>query len=110
MLTIEAIFCFPNRKPRYASQDTSLTEEKEYRFSLFYFISWHYFFDEIKTQIIPKIKGVRIDNFVRFLETETENEVNYLPYNYKELTMNRQWIIICVTPYNLSIKGKTFEK
>ena len=71
----------------------------------FFTLYRHYFIDEIKTHIVPKIKEVRIDNFIRFLETETENEVNYLPYNYKELTMNIQWIIICVSPYSLSIKG-----
>ena len=49
--------------------------------------------DEIKPRIVPQIKGLRVEDFVRFLETETDNGVEYLPHNYKELTMNRQWLI-----------------
>ena len=56
--------------------------------------------DEIKTRIVPQIKGLKVEDFVRFLETETDNGVEYLPQNYKELIMNRQWLInLCKSFY-----------
>ena len=46
--------------------------------------------DEIKPKVVPQIKGLRVENFIRFFETETDNGVTYLPKNYKELTMVHQ--------------------
>ena len=42
---------------------------------------------------VPQIKGLRVDDFVSFIETEVDYEVDYLTKNYKEITLNSQWII-----------------
>ena len=31
--------------------------------------------DEIKPKVVPQIKGLRVEDFIRFLETETDNGV-----------------------------------
>ena len=46
--------------------------------------------DEINSKIVTQIKGLRVNDFVRSLETESKNGVEYLPQNYKELIMSRQ--------------------
>ena len=38
---------------------------------------------------IPQINGLRVENFI---ETETGQGTEYLPENYKEITLNRQWV------------------
>ena len=49
---------------------------------------------------VPQIKGLTVEDFVSFIETEVDYGVDYLPKNYKEITLNRQWIVnLC----NLSI-------
>ena len=48
--------------------------------------------EEIKPRSVPQIKGLRVEDFVHFIETEVENGTEYLPENYKETTLNRQWI------------------
>ena len=42
---------------------------------------------------VPQKKGLRVEDFVSFIETEVDYGVDYLPKNYKEITLNRQWIV-----------------
>ena len=39
---------------------------------------------------VPQIKGLRVKDFVCFIETEVDYGVDYLPKNYKEITLNWQ--------------------
>ena len=39
---------------------------------------------------VPQINGLRVENFIDFIETETGQGTEYLPENYKEITLNRQ--------------------
>ena len=39
---------------------------------------------------VPQIKGLTVEDFVNFIETEVDYGVHYLPKNYKEITLNRQ--------------------
>ena len=48
--------------------------------------------DEIKSISVPQIKGLRVEDFINFIETEILDGVDYLPENYREITLNRQWI------------------
>ena len=36
----------------------------------------------IKTRSVPMIKGLRIEDFIYFIENETEQGERYLPENY----------------------------
>ena len=49
--------------------------------------------NEIKTRSVPQIKGLRVEDFIYFIENETDNGVQYLPENYREMVLNRQWLI-----------------
>ena len=49
--------------------------------------------EQVKPKLVPHIKGLRIEDFVYFIETQVDNGIDYLPQNYKEITLNRQWII-----------------
>ena len=42
---------------------------------------------------VPQIKGLTVEDFVNFIETEVHYGVDYLPKNYKEIALNRQWIV-----------------
>ena len=48
---------------------------------------------EANTRSVSQIKGLRVEYFIYFIENETENEIQYLPENYREMVLNRQWII-----------------
>ena len=48
--------------------------------------------EEIKPRSVPQIKGLRVEDFINFIETEIVGGEDYLPENYKEITLNRQWI------------------
>ena len=52
--------------------------------------------EEIKPRSVPQIKDLRVEDFAYFIETEVDNGVEYLPENYKEVTLNRQWINLCM--------------
>ena len=45
----------------------------------------------IKPRCVPQIKALRVEDFVNFIENEVEDRADYLPKNYKEITLNRQW-------------------
>ena len=49
--------------------------------------------EDVKPRSVPQIKGLRVEDFVNFIETEIDSGVDYLPNNYKEITLNRQWIV-----------------
>ena len=48
--------------------------------------------EEIKQWVVPQIKGLRVEDFISFLESEVDEGIDYMPQNYKEITLNRQWI------------------
>ena len=48
--------------------------------------------NEVKTRSVPQIKGLRVEYFIYFIENETNSGVDYLPENYKEINLNRQWL------------------
>ena len=48
--------------------------------------------EQVKPRSVPQIKGLRVEDFINFIESEVEDGVDYLPENYKEVTLNRQWI------------------
>ena len=48
--------------------------------------------EDVKPRSVPQIKGLRVEDFVNFIETEIDSGVDYLPNNYKEIALNRQWI------------------
>ena len=41
--------------------------------------------NDIKTRTVPQIKGLRVEDFIYFIENETDNGVQYLLENYKEI-------------------------
>ena len=49
--------------------------------------------EDIMPRSVPQIKGLGVEDFVCFIETEVDYGVDYLPKNYKEITLNRQWIV-----------------
>ena len=48
--------------------------------------------EEIKPRSVPQIKRLRVEDFVYFIETEVANGTDYLPENYKEVTLKGKWI------------------
>ena len=48
--------------------------------------------NEVKVRSVPQIKGLRVEDFIFFIENETEGGTDYLPEKYKEMTINRQWL------------------
>ena len=48
--------------------------------------------NEVKTRSVPQIKGLRVEDFIYFIENEANSGVDYLPENYKEINLNRQWL------------------
>ena len=48
--------------------------------------------NEVKPRVVPQIKGLRVEDFANSVENEIEDEIDYFPENYKEITLNRQWI------------------
>ena len=51
------------------------------------------YMEDVKPRAVPQIKGLRVEDFVHFIETEVDGGVDFLPQNYQEITLNRQWII-----------------
>ena len=49
--------------------------------------------EQVKPRSVKQIKGLRVEDFVYFIETEVDNGIDCLPQNYKEITLNRQWIV-----------------
>ena len=49
--------------------------------------------EEVKPRSVPQIKGLRVEDFVDFIENETEDGVNYLSENYRQITM--KWKVDC---------------
>ena len=42
---------------------------------------------------VPLINGLRVENFIDLIETETGQGKEYLPEHYKEITFNRKWVV-----------------
>ena len=40
--------------------------------------------NEVKTRSVLQIKGLRVEDFIYFIENETSNGIDYLPENEKE--------------------------
>ena len=49
--------------------------------------------EDVKPRSVPQKKGLRVEDFANFIETEFDSGVDYLPNNYKEIILNRQWIV-----------------
>ena len=62
--------------------------------------------NEVKTRSVPQIKGLRVEDFIYFIENETDEGIQNLPKNYKEIVLNRQWLInLCK-----NVNAKWFRK
>ena len=48
--------------------------------------------DEVNPSSVPQIKGLRVEDFINFIENETESGLDFLPENYRETTINRQFL------------------
>ena len=58
--------------------------------------------NQVKTRSVPQIKGLRVEDFIYFIEIEIDDGTDYLPENYKEINLNRQWLAnICNILYLL---------
>ena len=69
-----------------------MEERKKESHSVLKFIFQALFLNEVKPRSVPQINGLRVENFVDFIENETVHGIDFLPENYKEITLNRQWI------------------
>ena len=58
-----------------------------------HFLCSDFYMEQVKPRSVPQIKELRVEDFVYFIETEVDNGIDYLPQNYKEITLNRQWIV-----------------
>ena len=45
----------------------------------------------VKSRVVPQIKGLRVEDFMNFVENEIEVGIDYLSENYKKITLNKQW-------------------
>ena len=52
-----------------------------------------FFLNEVKVRSVPLINGLRVENFIDLIETETGQGKEYLPEHYKEITFNRKWVV-----------------
>ena len=67
--------------------------------------------ENVKPKSVPQIKGLRVEDFVNFIVNEVDNGVDYLPENYKEVALNRQWIVnLCKYFLLILLKGNSFNE
>ena len=94
LLTTEANLYLPPQKETsiYFVRDIVQSRKKV---SLFFhiFCVQAFYMEQVKPRSVPQIKELRVEDFVYFIKTEVDNGIDYLPQNYKETTLNRQWIV-----------------
>ena len=66
--------------------------------------------NELKPRSVPQINGLRVENFIIFIKTETDNGINFLPVNYKDVSLNSQWIANLCKFLSLITVGNTFDE
>ena len=58
-----------------------------------HFLCSGFLYGEVKPRSVQQTKGLRVEDFVYSIETEVDNRTDYLNQNYKEITLNSQWIV-----------------
>ena len=94
LLTTEANLYLPPQKETSIYFVRDIVQDRK-KVSLFFYIFCvqAFYMEQVKPRSVPQIKGLRVEDFVYFIETEVDNGIDYLPQNYKEITLNRQWIV-----------------